>query len=202
MPASMAWAACMTIAAAVAPPRFIVAVRRRSRRPSAFCSVVEAIGLLNQVMPGLTSRPSRSERWRPASSSARLTASAAKPTGPGWSKFLPIRVCPSPAIAVLALSDIALTLLRHFDEGIQSGVKDGRTQRRERELARVGREVPDVAEGVLNAGGALLVGLVLGRGDRGGAGGERATVGGVDVVDVDVDRGGFAAGMRRVAQLH
>ena len=43
----------MTIAAAVAPPRFIVAVRRRSRIPIAFCSVVDAIGLLEPGDPGV-----------------------------------------------------------------------------------------------------------------------------------------------------
>src|ERR1019366_8914879 len=50
--------------ARVAPPRFIVAVRRKSPRPIACWSDDEAIGLFNQVIPGLTSRPSRSERWR------------------------------------------------------------------------------------------------------------------------------------------
>src|SRR5208337_3752994 len=68
--------------------------------------------------------------------------------------------------------------------------------------SRISCYPPNVAEGVLNAGGAFLVGLVFGDGNRCCAGRQRAGVSGVDVLDVHIDRGGRSVGMGWVADFH
>src|SRR5262249_1168921 len=109
-PAAMACVACWIMAQAVAPPRFIVAVSRRSRSPSACCSWNDPMPWSFQVSPGFTRSPSTSLRVRPASSSARRTASTGKRIA-CVPETLPGGGMPSPAIAAAPRSGCALIAL-------------------------------------------------------------------------------------------
>src|SRR5207253_9131417 len=97
-PAAIACVACWIMAQAVAPPRFMVAERRRLRSPIACWSWKEPMPRSLQPRPGFRRRPSRSSRASPASSRASSSASTAKPMAL-VSNTLPWGVIPSPTIA-------------------------------------------------------------------------------------------------------